>query len=113
MSTNLFHFPIDFSFADFAENSVIHSDGYRSYITALKDFSHEHKTYDPSSGLLHWLHIIIGNAKAFILGTYHGLTKDYLQSYLDEFCFLFCRRSFGPALLDRLLLAISASSRLI
>ena len=102
-----------FTQSSFAENSVIHSDGYRSYITALKDFSHEHKTYDPSSGLLHWLHIIIGNAKAFILGTYHGLTKDYLQSYLDEFCFLFCRRSFGPALLDRLLLAISASSRLI
>lgn len=101
-----------FAQSSFAENSVIRSDGYRSYIPALKDFSHEHKTYDPGSGLLHWLHIIIGNAKAFILGTYHGLPKDNLQSYLDEFCFRFSRRSFGPALLDSLVLAISASSRL-
>ena len=96
----------------FAENSMIRSDGYRSYIPALKDFSHQHKTYDPSSGLLHWLHIVISNAKAFILGTYHGLPKDNLQPYLDEFCFRFSRRSFGPTLLNRLVLAICASSRL-
>jgi len=96
----------------FAEKSMIRSDGYRSYIPALKDFSHEHKTYDPGSGLLHWLHIVIGNAKAFILGTYNGLQKDNLQSYLDEFCFRFSRRSFGPALLDCLVLAVSASARL-
>ncbi len=79
---------------------------------ALKDFSHEHKTYDPSSGLLHWLHTIVSNAKAFISGTYHGLPKDNLQSYLDEFCFRFSRRSFAPALLDRLVLAIGVSGRL-
>lgn len=96
----------------FAENSVIRSDGYRSYIPALKGFSHEYKAYDPDSGLLHWLHILVSNAKAFISGTYHGLPKDNLQSYLDEFCFRFSRRSFGPALLDRLVLAIACSVRL-
>lgn len=96
----------------FAENSVIRSDGYRSYIPALKGFSHEYKAYDPDSGLLHWLHILVSNAKAFISGTYHGLPKDNLQSYLDEFCFRFSRRSFGPALLDRLVLAIATSVRL-
>ena len=51
-----------FAQSAFAENSVVHSDGYRSYIPALKDFSHEHKTYDSGSGLLHWLHIMTGNA---------------------------------------------------
>ena len=91
---------------------MIRRDGYHSYIPALKDFSHQHKTYDPSSGLLHWLHIVIGTAKAFILGTYHGLPKDNLQSYLDEFCFRFSPRSFGYAILDRLVLAICASCRL-
>ena len=101
-----------FAQAAFAENSVIRSDGYRSYIPALKGFSHEYKSYDPSSGLLHWLHILVSNAKAFISGTYHGLPKDNLQSYLDEFCFRFSRRSFGPALLDRLVLAIATSVRL-
>ena len=84
-----------FAQSAFTENSVIRSDGYCSYIPALKGFSHEHKTYDPNSGLLHWLHIIIGNAKAFILGTYHGLSKVNLQSDLDEFCFCFSRRSLA------------------
>jgi len=77
-----------------------------------KDFTHEHKTYNPDSGLLHWLHIMVGNVKAFLLGTYHGLPKGNLQSYLDEFCFRFSRRSFGTALLDRLALAIAVSNKL-
>ena len=95
-----------------ADGSVIHSDGYRSYIPALEGYTHEHKPYDPDSGLLHWLHIIISNAKAFILGTYHGLPQKYLQSYLDEYTFRFCRRDFGPALTDRLVIASGTSVRL-
>jgi len=31
---------------------------------------------------------------------------------LDEFCFRFSRRSFGPALLDRLAFAIAVSNKL-
>ena len=56
--------------------------------------------------------IVISNAKAFILGTYHGLPKENLQSYLDEYCFRFSRRHLGPALLERLALAIGNSIRL-
>lgn len=55
---------------------------------------------------------MISNAKAFILGTYHGLPKKYLQTYLDEYCFRFSRRDFGPRLLERLALAVGASVRL-
>ena len=98
-----------FAHAAFADGSVIHSDGYCSYLPALEGYLHEYKPYDPDSGLLHWLHVVISNAKAFILGTYHGLPKKYLQSYLDEFSFRFCRRDFGPALLERLTLAVSLS----
>jgi len=101
-----------FARSTFSEDSVIHSDGYRSYIPALENYIHEHKPYDPNSGLLHWLHIMISNAKAFMLGTYHGLRKDSLQPYLDEFWFRFHRRSFGGALLDRLALAIGSSVQL-
>lgn len=98
-----------FAHAAFADGSEIHSDGYCSYIPALDSYTHEHKLYDPDSGFLHWLHIVISNAKAFILGTYHGLSKKYLQSYLDEYSFRFCRRDFGAALLERLTLAVSLS----
>ena len=89
--------------------STIHSDGYRSYIPALKDYAHEHKAYDPNSGMLHWLPIAVSNAKAFILGTYHGLPKDHLQSYLDEFAFRFSRRAFGGLLTQRLIRAVACS----
>ena len=65
-----------FARAAFADSSVILSDGYRSYIPALEGFTHEHRSYDPDSGLLHWLHIVISNAKAFILGAYHGLPRN-------------------------------------
>ena len=98
-----------FAHAAFADGSVIHSDGYRSYIPALKGYTHEYKAYDPDSGLLHWLHVVISNAKAFILGTYHGLPKKNLQSYLDEYSFRFCRRHFGGALVERLALSVSLS----
>ena len=98
-----------FAHAAFADGSEVHSDGYCSYIPVLDGYTHEHKSYDPHSGFLHWLHIVISNAKAFILGTYHGLSKKYLQSYLDEYSFRFCRRDFGPALLERLTLAVSLS----
>ena len=101
-----------FAHAAFAPGSTSHSDGYRSYIPALKDYTHEHKPYDPNSGLLHWLHIVISNAKAFILGTYHGLPKKHLQAYLDEYCFRFSRRDFGPRLLERPALAVGTSARL-
>ena len=93
----------------FTDDSVIHSDGYRSYIPALEGYTHEHRSYDPNSGLLHWLHIVISNAKAFILGTYHGLPKKHLQSYLDEYSFRFSRRNFGGALVERLTLSIALS----
>ena len=101
-----------FAHAAFADGSVIHSDGYCSYIPALEGYTHEHRAYDPDSGLLHWLHIVISNAKAFILGTYHGLPQKYLQSYLDEYAFRFCRRHFGRALIERLIIAIGSSVRL-
>lgn len=92
-----------------AAGSTVRSDGYPSYIPALEEYTHEHKTYDPKSGMLHWLHIVVSNAKTFLLGIYHGLPKDNLQSYLDEYAFRFSRRSFGAQLIQRLILAVACS----
>ena len=100
-----------FAQSSFTDNSTIRSDGYRSYIPALEGYTHEHKAYVPDSGMLHWLHVMISNAKAFILGTYHGLPQKNLQEYLDEFCYRFSRRSFGAALLEHLAVAICSSTQ--
>lgn len=38
---------------------------------------------------LPWVHIVIANLKRFLLGTYHGAGRKYLQGYLDEFAYRF------------------------
>ncbi|MCZ8514349.1 IS1595 family transposase [Paenibacillus filicis] len=78
--------------------SMIVSDGHRSYKRLMEvGFVHEAKAYykEDKDDFLKMLHIIIGNVKAYIQGTYHGLGSTYLQSYFDEFCFRFNRR-FNP-----------------
>lgn len=52
---------------------------------------------------LKWTHMMISNLKAYILGTYHGLTLRYLQTYLNEFCYRFNRRFNPNKLFDHLL----------
>ena len=54
----------------------------------------------------------MGSVEPFILATSQGLPKKYLQAYLDEYCFRFSRRDFGPRLLERLALAVGTSARL-
>ena len=97
---------VDFALAHIAEGSTLSSDAYRSYRKLQdEDFCHEAKDFNPreDSEHLKWLHTIIGNAKAFISGTYHGLGGKHLQSYLDEFCYRFNRRSFSGEIFNRVL----------
>ena len=37
----------------------------------------------------------ISNAKRSILDTYHDIKAEFLQLYLNEFCYKFNRRYFG------------------
>lgn len=100
---------------DFADQlidkgSTIQSDSYHSYRKPLsEDYKHEYQVFDAGSDLLKWLHMVIGNAKAFVLGTYHGLGEKHLQSYLDEFCYRLNRRFFQEELFPRLLVAVANS----
>lgn len=52
---------------------------------------------------LPWVHIAIGNLKTFLLGTFHGVSGQYLQEYLDEFCYRFNRRFIEKQIPNRLL----------
>ena len=87
--------------------SVVETDGYKSYRKPLaKNYSHHAEDFNPNIEHLKWLHRIIGNAKAFINGTYHGTSTKHLQMYLSEFCYRFNRRSFHGSIFDRLLIAV-------
>ena len=92
-----------------AAGSTICSDGYPNHIPALKNYTHDYKICGPQSRMLHWLYIVVSNAEAFLLRTYHGLPKDTLQSYLDKFAFHFSRRSFGTQIIQQLIHAIACS----
>lgn len=88
--------------------STVQTDGFRSYRQPLAhDYIHECQNFDPDAELLKWLHMIIGNAKAFINGTYHGTSTKHLQMYLSEFCYRFNRRAFNGGIFDRLLVAVA------
>jgi hypothetical protein len=93
--------------------SRIVSDGHTSY-RPLADlgYSHDPKPYYKADrdDFLKMLHNIIGNVKAYIQGTYHGLGCQHLQSYFDEFCFRFNRRFNPNEIFDRLLNACALAS---
>lgn len=52
--------------------------------------------------VLPWVHISISNAKRSILDTYHDVKAEFLQLYLNEFCYKFNRRYFCFHLCERL-----------
>lgn len=95
------------------DGAIIQTDAYHSYRKPLAEkFAHQYHVFDARSGLLHWLPIVIGNAKAFVNVTFYRLDEKHLQRYLDEFCFRFNRRNFNGKTFERLLLALVSAKPL-
>lgn len=57
---------------------------------------------------LPWVHTAISNAKRQLLGVYYKIRPEYLQYYLNQFCYKFNRRYFGQYQFDRLLVAAAS-----
>jgi hypothetical protein len=45
---------------------------------------------------LPWSHIVFGNLKNWLRGTFHGVSGKHLQRYLEEFVYRFDRRWREP-----------------
>ena len=91
-----------------AEESTVNTDNSTSYTNFDKLVKAHRPKVIPKEKvgeLLPWVHIAISNAKRLLLDIYHDLKPEYLQSYLNEFCYKFNRRYFGNDLFDRLLIA--------
>ena len=86
----------------------IDTDDSSSYVD-LKNFVPKHNAQvipkKKVGEVLPWVHIAISNAKRQIINTFHDVKPEFLQKYLDEFCYKFNRRYFGEALFNRLLVA--------
>ena len=96
------------------EGSVVETDGFRSYIQPLREgYTQVAEDFDPDSAHLLWIHMIIGNAKAFLNGTYHGTSTKHLQLYLSEFCYRFNRRFLHGNIFDYLVSASALSNNIL
>lgn len=80
-------------------------------LNAVNETQQHEKRVTPPEQASEWLplvQILIGNMKQFINGTFHGVSSNYLQEYLDEFCYRFNRWFWEPELPLRLLNACLA-----
>ena len=89
--------------------TVILSDGYNGY-NKLKLIVKQHDVINTTElievhKVLPWVHSSIGNAKKILDGIHHSNGQDYLQNYLNEYCYKYNRRYFGERIFDRLLIA--------
>lgn len=93
--------------------SEIHTDGAKAYLQGLDNVDVESvATYGDDNILnewLPWVHKFISNAKAWIVGTHHGVNSKYFRLYLAEYTYRFNRRHdvkkyFSRALFSCLLL---------
>ena len=88
------------------DGSKIISDNSNSYNDLHEFYEHDGNVIPKKkiNEVLPWVHKVISNAKRLFLDVYHRIDDDFLQSYLNEFCFKSNRRYFYN-LFDRLMVA--------
>jgi hypothetical protein len=79
--------------AHIARGATIKTDGWPAY-RDVPGVGHDPHVIGPMAAhvVLPWAHRVFANLKRWALGVYHGLRRQHLQSYFDEFVFRFNRR---------------------
>jgi transposase-like protein len=96
-----------------SKDAVLDTDDSTSYVklkTVVKEHNPKVVPTKMVGEALPWVHLTISNAKRMLLDMYHGVNPEFLQNYLNEFCYKFNRRYYGEALFERLL-TVSVSSK--
>ena len=91
-----------------SENARMITDGYSTYKSLAKEFQNMNVEKVPSKEAhikLPWVHIAIGNAKKVLQGIHQHTKREYIQNYLDEFCYKLNRRYYENGIFDRILVA--------
>ena len=88
----------------------VRTDAFPALNSTSEDHKHQKKVTPPKEAgkWLPLVHIVIGNLKTFLNGTFHGVSRKYLGEYIDEFCYRFNRRFWEHELPLRLLNACLA-----
>jgi hypothetical protein len=61
---------------------------------------------------LPWVHKFISNAKAWIIGTHHGVSSEKLKLYLAEYTYRFNRRHDTKSFFSRALFACTETGQI-
>lgn len=89
-------------------DSTIHTDDYTSYKKLpkiIQKYNSYNLQYDQSDKVLPRVHKVITNSKNLLKAIHHCVWPEYLQNYLDEFCYKHNRRYFGTKIFERALIA--------
>src|SRR5665213_3055393 len=81
--------------ANVKPGTTLLTDGHSSY-PGLSDYRHDPRTVGKMAGhvALPWIHRVFSLMKRWGLGTYHGLRRKHLDTYLNEFVFRYNRRFY-------------------
>ncbi len=87
-----------------APGARVITDGWSGY-AGLPGHVHDAKVVGSMAAhvVLKWTHRVFSNLKRWALGTFHGLRRQHLKRYLDEFVFRWNRRRHTAAAFDTLL----------
>jgi len=85
-----------FAYDHLSLSAHITSDGLASVAAGLSRYKGHEPVPSIDAGdrlAMPVVHHLISNFKAMVIGTYHGVTKRYLQSYMDEFSYRYTNRN--------------------
>jgi len=98
------------------KSAEIKTDNYLGYLNLSKTgYNHSYIEEEPEEAWVKGfrnIHTVISNLKSFIQGTYHGLSKETLQQYLDEYAYRFNRRKCIESIFSRLIIQCLNAKRL-
>ncbi|MGB7631370.1 MAG: IS1595 family transposase [Candidatus Deferrimicrobium sp.] len=88
-----------------AVGATVISDGFAGYRKLAEHRTHVGKVVGNMAAhvLLPWVHRAFSNLKRWFGGTLHGVRKQHLRRYLDEFTFRWNRRRHTRTAFDKLL----------
>src|ERR1019366_2238698 len=81
--------------ANVTRGATLLTDGHASY-PGLTDYRHDPRVVGKMVGhvVLPWIHRVFALLKRWSLGTYHGLRRKHVDTYLNEFVFRYNRRFY-------------------
>ena len=81
------------------------TDGHASFLGLRGDYPHDPRVVGKMAAhvVLPWIHRVFALMKRWSLGTYHGLRRKHVDTYLEEFVFRYNRRFYRHVSFETLL----------